>query len=842
MEFKIDKKDMLDKLKTNISPMFEILRNEGISPVGYNIILLLLSVYKDGLISSHFNDNEQLKNKLIHELHNVENILYREYAPIIESFEPILNRLSDNGLKQLIYAISKLDSNVLNENFPDVFDSILYLISEIQGRHGGEFIQPIELTRFMCSLGDLKEDSKIFNPFAGAASFGAFIDKSQNYLGQEINREVWAIGALRLMAKGNLDNTNYVCADSILQWPDSSESFDLIISNPPLGMRLGNQYSIIEPELRTIEQLLISKGVHSLKQDGKLIALLSTGFLFRGAPAEKTLRKFLIEEDLIDTIISLPGGLLHNTGVRLIILVLNKTKDLHGKVKFVDAENFVVSKGLTKKVLNDIALSKFLNSEKQDENVIQIVDNFQIQANDYNLSVPRYFQKKIDLKNNERLVKLKDVLESVKVQRGSLPENGKFVRIRDLKDDISDFQLNVSEIEEVELRKSGVFQINETSLLLSMRGNSLKPTLFVYEGESIYTNSDILSFKVNESIADYGYIINELQSDYVQEQLNSYRTVTTIPFISKDDLLEVEIKLLSLQEQKAKVNGIYELSQKIKSLQYEINALSHGVSDKLYESVSTIKHSLGKPMLNIGSSLRNIENALNKLDTDWEQIKISERYELTIKDSFNSVYSNLNLISSILQNNEAVLDINNYELTEIDFLSFFKGYVNRIKSTERKNVNVNLDINPDIESQLQNKVFIQSNTELLEIGLNAIVENANMHAFVDNLNNYKLEFRVSLYLTSKIKEQSNELLSRSVNYIKLEVANNGKPFPKNYTLDKFVRKNSFAGKTGNTGQGGFDLNEIIKYHNNGTSTLELITDDLTSEFPTTYSFLIPLNK
>lgn len=837
MEFKIDKNDMLDKLKTNISPMFEILRNEGIYSDNYSVLLLLLTLHKDGLISSNNIDGELLKNNVFEKLHYSEKRQNSEYVDIIKSYEPILNRLSAKSLKQLIDAISEIDTS---KNFPDIFDSVLYLISQSQGRYGGEFIQPIELTRFMCGLADLKPDAKVFNPFAGAASFGVFLDKNQYYYGQELNREIWAIGTLRLMAHGKLNCSNYVCDNSVSHWPEDSNKFDLIVSNPPLGMRLGKQYSNIEPELRTIEHLLISKSIHTLNQGGKLIALLSTGFLFKGVPADKNLRKFLIDEDLIDTIISLPGGLLQNTGVPLIILVLNKTKNLHGKVKFVDAENFLVSKGFTKKVLNDIALSKFLNSKKQDDNVIQIVDNSQIQANDYNLNVPRYFKKRIPLKNNERLVKLKEVLEYVKGQRGNLPEIGKFVRVRDLKDDIRDFQLNVSEIEEVELRKSGVSQINETSLLLSMRWNSLKPSLFVYEGESIYRNQDILSFKLNESIADYGYIIYELQLDYVQEQLKSYRTGTTIPFISIEDLLEVEIKLPSLEEQKAKVQGIYEITQKMKSLEYEINALSHGVSDKLYESVSTIKHSLGKPLLNIGSALSNIENALSKLNIDWENIKISERYDLTIKDSFNSVYSNLDTIHSILHNNETVLDISKYELEELDFITLIKGYVNRVKSAERKNVNINLDIHPDIENHLQNKVFVHANNELLEIGLNAIVENAHMHAFVDDSKKYKLEFRVSLYLSSRIEKEFKEIFSKPDNYIKVEVANNGKPFPKNYTLDKLVRKNSFAGETGNTGQGGFDLNEIIKYHNNGTSTLELINDDITSEFSTIYSFLIPL--
>jgi type I restriction enzyme M protein len=251
---------------------------------------------------------------------------------------------------------------------------------------------------------------------------------------------------------------------------------------------------------------------------------------------------------------------------------------------------------------------------------------------------------------------------------------------------------------------------------------------------------------------------------------------------------------------------------------------------------------MGKPLLNIGSSLRNIEKALSKCNGEWEKEKLNERYDLTIKDAFDSVYSNIGLIHSILRKNEAVLDLTNYPLSEIDIISFIKGYVTRVKSAERTNVSTILDIHPDIKTSLKNKIMVFANAELLEIGLNSIVENAIMHAFINDSKKYKLEIRISLYVGVSQKQNVEDAIEIFDNFIKVDVANNGKPFPKNYTLEKLIRKNSFAGETGNTGQGGFDLNEIIKYHNNGISTLQLITDDFTSEFTSTYSFLIPFNR
>jgi type I restriction enzyme M protein len=851
-EFKIEEIMPLEAVKSKIWMMFDILRSENISSDEYHVVLFLLSAFKDNLISIDIViENHHLKEKLIGQLRNTNNELYEQYAPIIQSFEPSIQKLSENGLKHLFSVLVEINTQFLIENFPVIFDAVLYRITQSQGRFSGEFIQPVELTRLLCSLAELQPSSRVYNPFAGLASFGVYLDQVENYFGQELNKKTWALGALRLMAYNKFDASKYVCDDSTIHWPAPNEKFDLVISNPPFGANFSFEYiesfwdnalginsNIHSPTelFRSIEHFVINKGVQSLNEEGKLILILPQSIMYRGSHDHR-LREFLVEADLIDTIISLPGGLLLNTGIPLMIMVLNKNKKIPGKVRFVDTKKFVDSTQSRERVLNDYGLISFLHSSKNDSDILRLVSNDEIRAFDFNLSVPRYFQKQVEG------VKLGEIIEFVRGQRVNLPATGKLIRIRDLKDDKVGFTLAASSIEETELRRPDIHLVSESCLLLALRWRKLKPTLFEFKGEPIFRGQDILSFKVNEVIVDKAYLINELHADYVQEQLESYRLgASVMPFIRKDDLMEVVIKLPSIQEQRAKVQGIYELSDKIKSLQEERNALAHGLSSKLFESVSTIKHSLGKPLLNIGSSLRNIEHALPRLNVDWEHIKLNERYDLTIKDTFDSIYSNLELIHSMLRNNESVLDVSNYELSEIDFIAFIKGYVNRIKSAERSNVSSKLDIHSDIKVQLKNKVLINANSELLEIGLNAIVENANMHAFTDDDKKYKLEFRVSIFIAPSVKKQSDEVNDRFDTYIKVDLANNGKSFPQNYSLEKLIRKNSFAGETGNTGQGGFDLNEIIKYHNNGLSTLELVTDDFTTEFTTIYSFLIPFNR
>lgn len=812
-EFKIEEIMPLEAVKSKIWMMFDILRNENISSDDYHVVLFLLSAYKDNLVTIDIvNDNHHLKERLNERLRNSNYEYYEQYAPIIQSFEPSIQRLSENGIRHLFSVLVEINKQVLTENFPDVFDSVLYRISQSQGRYAGEFIQPVELTRFMCGLADLKKDAKVFNPFAGLASFGVYLDQGQDYFGQELNQKTWALGALRLMAYEWPGSSKYVCDDSILHWPYESEKFDLILSSPPFGMRLGHHYRDIEPSIRTIEQFLIEKGVQSLKQSGKLIALLPQGFLFRGMQ-EQRLREHLVEEDLIDTIISLPGGLLLNTGIPLIILVLDRNKKLPGRVKFVDAKNFVIAKGPREKVLNDYSLNNFIHSDKEEENVVKIAYNEQIRDNDYNLSVARYFQKQIDG------VKLGDILELVRGQRGNLPETGKLIRIRDLKDDKVDFTLDVSSVEETELRRPDIHLVSESCLLLAMRWRTLKPTLFEFKGEPIFRSQDILSFKVNEAIADKAYLINELHADYVQEQLESYRLgASVMPFIRKDDLMEVVIKIPSIEEQRAKVQGIYELSDKIKSLQEERNALAHGKTLKQFSEFASLKHTLGRPRQNILDWSDNLLDFLTKKKEGFEALNkaFTEFYDIDIISALKEIKRDVNFITDVLEKGENGLVLSEYEKQVIP-LSNINSIIN-----ELSNNGFNFKIKKLLlkDEKLKER-GIYANKTLLKTLLDNILTNANKYAFDK-------------------KATGNEVvieLTEVDDSLSMEIRNNGKPFPKNFDREKFITKYSTADSSNGSGLGGYDIHRIASDFNNPDWILSLNDDPF---FLVKFKFQFPI--
>lgn len=811
-EFKLEDMMPVKAIEQQIWRMFDVLRGNSIGSQDFHIILLFLSLYKDDQISKDFLFGEGQLN--LEDVQHFEDINSKksanDYSKIIESFSSSLLTIRNRGFKELIDALFQINKGILKENFSEIFDYTLYRTTQSQGKFGGEFIQPLEITRFICALADLSDNSKVFNPFAGLASFGVFFDQGQDYFGQEVNQKTWALGALRLMAYERPGNSHYVCEDSILNWPED-EKFDLVVANPPYGMRLNQQYNEVESGIRTVEQYLIEKGVNSLNSEGKLIALLPQGFLFRGMH-EQRMREQLIEEDLIDTIISLPGGLLLNTGIPLVVFVINKNKKLPGKVRFIDATKFVETKNSREKVLNDYGLNSVIKKGFQDSEVVRIVDNIQIREYDYNLNVPRYFQKKIEG------TKLKDIVEFVRGSRKDIPVAGKMIRIRDLSDDKLDFKLDVSRIEETEFRRPHLRMIDESCLLLATRWKTLKPTYFEFSDAPIFLNPDILSFKINPQVADTAYLINELHADYVEEQIASYRQGATIPMIRRDDLLEIVIKLPSIEEQRAKVAGLLEISEKIKQLQTERNELAHGVITKEFNEFASLKHTLGRPRQNILGWSKNLskffvseKDAISELNDEFKAL-----FDLGIIEAIDEINRDIKFISDVLEKGENGLLLNDYE-KEIVPLVEINNIINTLSNNEFK-----FSIKKQLLKVDEMKTRgILINKVLFRTLLDNLLTNANKYGF--------LEKNKGNHVMIELSEIDDHLI--------VDIRNNGLPFPKNFDREKFITKYSTADTLNGSGLGGYDINRIATYFENENWDLILNTDPI---YPVIFRFSFPI--
>lgn len=803
---------------------FDILRAK-ISVDEYYVILYLLYLKKEGILNNvATTDTFRITGNIFSNADTHVDQNDRVFWDVYDVFSSVFTKMGDYTLRDLILLFDKIDQRVLESNFPTIFDNLLYTIIKFQGKFGGEFSQPTEITRFICRLAILNQSSKVFNPFAGLASFDVHSEIDYNYFGQEISRNTWALGTLRLMAYNRLGSSKYLNTDSIEFWPSDDQTFDLILSCPPFNMRLDNHYPFVDIDIKTAEQFLIEKGISSLNVRGKLIAVLSNGFLFRGG-AEQRLRERLIDSDLIETIISLPGGLLMNTGIAIFILVINKDKNLKDKVRFIDAQKLTLPRGKKELILNDEALISIANTD-QDSEFVRIISKDQIREFDYNLNVPLYFQKKYEG------VKLSEIVSVISGQRNYEDLSGKFIRIRDLKEDKIDFQLETDNIEDGEIPRTAL-KIGTPCLLVAARWKTLKPTYFTLTNVPIFVTTDIISLSVDESKVDIAYLINELQSDYISEQIDSYRIGATVPSIRRDDLLKVIIKLPSLPEQRAKLKGITEAMAEQKKADLISFSKIHGLEKEAFEQNTHLRHSLAGPTSNLISSLAHIKSIIiDKIAPIYPEIlgqKVSDDHLFSLSDYLDFVERDALKISETVRRQLKVDNIFESKLlSRIDIVEFLKVFF--AEKSENYGLEFKLELAFDNESfydeiaESKIKTVILGNVDLLSEMINNLIENAVKHAF-NARNNNRIEVFVMKY---NVFESNPE--------IKILFSNTGRPFPKDFSFEDFIRKGSKSGTHAGDGYGGWYINEIIKYHNgrfdyiDETGTEGLPDTDLATSF------------
>jgi type I restriction enzyme M protein len=222
--------------------------------------------------------------------------------------------------------------------------------------------------------------------------------------------------------------------------PGKMPKFDAVVANPPFSYRwepgdaMGEDVRFkshgVAPKSAADFAFLLH-GVHYLKDEGVMAIILPHGVLFRGG-AEERIRRKLLEDGHIDTVIGLPANLFYSTGIPVCILVLKKCKKPDDVLFINAAEQFV--KGKRQNQLTEEHIRKIVDTyqfRKEAERYSRRVGMKEIAANDYNLNISRYVstaveETEIDLAaTHAELVKVEDAIrEATAKHNGFLQELG----------------------------------------------------------------------------------------------------------------------------------------------------------------------------------------------------------------------------------------------------------------------------------------------------------------------------------------------------------------------------------------------------------------------------------
>ena len=368
---------------------------------------------------------------------------------LFADFDTTSNRLGNTveeknkRLAAVIKGVEGLDFGNFEDNEIDLFgDAYEFLISNYAanaGKSGGEFFTPQNVSKLIARLALLGQTSvnKIYDPACGSGSLLLQAKKQfdehlieEGFFGQEINHTTYNLARMNMFLHNiNYDKFDIALGDTLLKPQYGNEKpFDAIVSNPPYSVNWvgSDDPTLINDDRFAPAGVLAPKSkadfsfvLHALSYlsaRGRAAIVCFPGIFYRGG-AEQKIRKYLVDNNFVETVISLPPNLFYGTSIAVNILVLSKHK-ADTMTQFIDAggEDF-----FKKETNNNVLLPEHIDriidifgKKEEVQYVATQVDNARIAENDYNLSVSSYVEAE-DKREVIDIKKLNDeVVQTVK--------------------------------------------------------------------------------------------------------------------------------------------------------------------------------------------------------------------------------------------------------------------------------------------------------------------------------------------------------------------------------------------------------------------------------------------
>ncbi len=325
-------------------------------------------------------------------------------------------------LVKLITKIGSLDfGGGFQENridaFGDAYEYLMTMYASNAGKSGGEFFTPQEVGELLARITLIGKDevNKVYDPCCGSAGlllkFAKILGKDKvkkGFYGQEVNLTSYNLSRINLFLHDiNFDKFDIELGDTLKEpkhWDD--EPFEAIVSNPPYSIKWegkNNPLNINDPRfspagvLAPASKADLAFTMHMLSwlaTNGTAAIVEFPGVLYRGG-AERKIREYLVDNNFVDAVIQLPPDLFFGTTIATCIIVLKKSKK-DSSILFVDASEEFIRQD-SKNKLTEKNIERILGTIEgriKEEYFSKLVSNDDVLANDANLSVSSYVEKK----------------------------------------------------------------------------------------------------------------------------------------------------------------------------------------------------------------------------------------------------------------------------------------------------------------------------------------------------------------------------------------------------------------------------------------------------------------
>jgi type I restriction enzyme M protein len=330
-------------------------------------------------------------------------------------------RIPDQKLRELIQHFNKYRLRNEDFEFPDLLGAAYeFLIGEFAdsaGKKGGEFYTPRDVVRLMVRLLKPTEGMRIYDPAVGS---GGMLILSKQYIeehggnsrnlrlyGQDPNGGVWAICTMNMILHGiqdaDIQNEDTITSPLHVEGGELMH-FDRVISNPPFSQNYSRadirfperfRYGFAPETGKKADLMFAQHMLAVLRPGGMVTTVMPHGVLFRSG-VEKEIRKGMVEDDLVEAIISLPPNLFYGTGIPACILVMrhkgDKPVDRQGKILFINADAEFYT-GRAQNYIRPEHIEKIASTFEAFASVpgySSVVTLEEIKENDWNLNIRRY--------------------------------------------------------------------------------------------------------------------------------------------------------------------------------------------------------------------------------------------------------------------------------------------------------------------------------------------------------------------------------------------------------------------------------------------------------------------
>jgi type I restriction enzyme M protein len=353
----------------------------------------------------------------------------RDIRGLFSDFDTTSNRLGNTvkdknmRLAAVLKGVAELDFGDFGASQIDLFgDAYEFLISNYAanaGKSGGEYFTPQHVSKLIAQLAMHKQTSvnKIYDPACGSGSLLLQAKKhfdqhliEDGFWGQELNHTTYNLARMNMFLHNvNYDKFNIQLGDTLIdpQFGDD-KPFDAIVSNPPYSVKwIGSDdptlinddrfapAGVLAPKSKA-DFAFVLHALSYLSSKGRAAIVCYPGIFYRGrGGAEQKIRQYLVDNNHVETVISLAPNLFFGTTIAVTILVLSKHK-ADTTTQFIDA-SALFKKETNNNTLLDTHIDQIMavfDSKANVDHFAQSVSHERIASEGYNLSVSSYVEAK----------------------------------------------------------------------------------------------------------------------------------------------------------------------------------------------------------------------------------------------------------------------------------------------------------------------------------------------------------------------------------------------------------------------------------------------------------------